>query len=111
MKSRLNKQVLLLTLVVLTCSLLLAGVACDSEIPLQIENRTDTVLAIYTQGIYDGQVEPNNTIKIKNLAAINSYYLIEARNSEGVTVYSRKFSFYELSDADWKVVIPPLPHK
>ena len=114
MKHQRNNGILVLTsvfLIMVLLALLLVGQACDPEVPLQIENRTDTVLSIYTEGIYDGQVEPNNSIKIKNLAAIHSYYLIEAKDSKGEVVYSRKFSFTELNDADWKVVIPPVQNK
>jgi hypothetical protein len=107
MKRRRNKGFLLLTLIFLIGVLLLVSEACEPELPLQIENRTDMTLTIYVEGVNDGQVEPNNSIEVKNLAAIFSYLLIEAKNSEGETVCSREFSITELHDADWKVVIPP----
>ena len=106
MKNQHKNRILFLTLVFLIGALLLVG--CDPAIPLKIENRTDMALTIYTEGVYDGQVEPNNSIKIKNLAGTKSYYLIEAKNSEGEVVYSRKLSITELHDADWKVVITPM---
>ena len=102
------KGLLSLGIVFLSSVVLLVGGACsEPAVPLQIENRTDTVLTIYVQGVYDGEVEPNSSIKVKYLGA-TGYYLIEAKNSEGEIVYSRQFSFTELNDADWKVVIPPL---
>jgi len=101
--------VLRLVLVLMLVSILAAFVSCWGElsVPLQIENRTDMVLTIYVQGVNDGQVEPNENIKIKSVPGTLSYYLIEAKNSKEETVYSRNFSITELNDADWKVVILP----
>ena len=107
MKRRGSKCILLLALAFLVILLLLVGQACDPAVPLQIENRTDMVLTIFVEGVNDGQVEPNKSIKIKDVGAISSYLLIEARNSEGEVIFSKKFSIPELNDADWKVVIPP----
>jgi hypothetical protein len=107
MKRRRNNRLLLLGTVFLGAVVLLVGVACDPAIPLQIENQTDMVLIIYVQNVKIGEVEPNNSIKVKKLGA-TGYYLIEAGNNKGEVVYSREFSFNELHDADWKVVIPPL---
>jgi len=106
--NQLRGVLLWLSLTFLIGVLLPAGEACDREVPLQIENRTDTVLTIYTQGVYDGQVEPNKSIKVKNISATFGYLLIEAKNTKGEVVYSRKLAYYQLVDADWKVVIPPL---
>jgi hypothetical protein len=100
-----------LTLIFLAAVMLLVGVACDRAVPLQIENKTDTVLNIYLESVYAGKIEPNKTIKIRDIAATFSYLLIEAKNSKGEVIYSRKFSFIELHDADWKVVILPLQNK
>ena len=108
MKRQQSIGILLLTIVFLIVGLLLLGQACDPAVPLQIENRTDMVLTIYVEGVNDGQVEPNKSIKIKDVVAIFSYLQIEAKNSKGEVIYSRKFSFNELVDVDWKVVIPPL---
>lgn len=82
--------------------------ACDPEIPLEIENRTDEVLTIYVRGREEGKVKPNSIIRPTGIVAIYSYYLIEAKNKQGEVVYSRNFTFYELGDLHWKVVIPPL---
>jgi len=108
MKRRANNVILLLTSVLLIMVLLLVGQACDPAVPLQIENQTDMVLTAYIGGKRIGDVEPNNRIKVKDLSATFSYILIEAKNSEGEVVYSRKSSFNQLHDADWKVVITPL---
>ena len=108
MKSRRNINILLLPMVFLIAILLLLGQACgEPAVPLQIENRADIVLTIYVQGVKVGEVEPNNSIKVKNLGA-TGYYLIEAKNSKGEVIYTREFDFNELNDADWKVVILPL---
>ena len=92
--------------------LLLVGLLCgviflvgDRSVPLQIENRTDTALTIYIEGHKAGDVELNKTIKIKDVPSTLSCYMIEAKNSEGVTVYSREFDYGQLVLLDWKVVI------
>ena len=108
-----NRQKALLVVgVIVTLAITLPLVlSCDPAIPLKIENRTDMVLTIYVQSVNDGDVKPNNTIKIKDVPSTLSYFLIEAKNSKGETVYSRNISTTELHDADWKVVILPLQNK
>lgn len=97
-----------LGLVLMLVSILAASVACWGEpiVPLQIENRSEIVLTIYVQGVKFGEVEPNNSIKVKYLGVMG-HYLIEAKNSKGELIYTREFDYHELRDADWKVVIPP----
>lgn len=107
MKNRRNKGILLLALTLLIAALLTANVACEPPVPLQVENRTDMVLTIYVQGVEAGEVEPSNSMRVKNLGA-TGYYLIEAKNTKSEVVYSRKLSFTELNDMDWTIVIPPL---
>jgi len=86
----------------------LVPLACEPPLPLQIENRTDMALTIYVQEHEAGNVEPNKNVKIEGIPGTLTHYLIEAKNSKGEIIYSRKFSTSELHDADWKVVIPPL---
>jgi hypothetical protein len=95
-------------ILVFIIGLLLGSDACWGElaIPLQIENRTDKVITLYVQGVKIRNIEPNSSIKVKNVG-MTDYYLIEAKNSTGEIIYSRRFSLPELHDADWKVVIPP----
>ena len=62
---------------------------------------------LYIEGKIIGDIEPNNSIKVKDLSATFGYLLIEAKNTKREVVYSRKFSFTELNYTDWKVVIPP----
>ncbi|MFH1640126.1 MAG: hypothetical protein ABIB93_07470, partial [Chloroflexota bacterium] len=85
MKSQCNNRILFLTPALLI-GLLLVSEACWGEraVPLQIENLTDIILTIYVQDIKIVEVEPNNSIKVKNLGATGSY-LIEAKNSGGET--------------------------
>ena len=109
MKHRHNNRALFLTLVFLTAVLLLLGQACDPAFPLQIENQTDMALSIYVQEHEVGNVEPTKSAKLEGvIPGTLSYCLVEAKNSKGEVIYSRKFSLPELNDADWKVVIPPL---
>ncbi len=107
MSSQNNYRLLGLTLLLLFFLALFVS-ACDPAVPLQIENQTDMVLTAYVEGKKIGDVEPNTSIKVKDLSATFSYILIEAKNSEGEVIYSRKFSFHELNAADWKVVIMSL---
>ena len=103
MKNDFNKKIFMFIL--LTIFLPLFSLACEPDLPLQVENRTYMALDIYVQEHKAGSLEPNSSAKIKGIPGTLSYYLIEAKNVEGKVVYSRKFSANELHDADWKVVI------
>lgn len=88
-----------------------ASLACEPTLPLEIENQTDTALTIYVQGNEKLSVEPKKSVEVEGIPGTLTHYLIEAKNSEGKVIYSRRFSTSELHDADWKVVIPPLQNK
>jgi len=97
--------------VLLLLSLLLVG-ACfgDPAAPIRIENRTDQSLTIFINDIYVGDVAPGVEIKNKRVTFYGEF-LIEARDAQGETIHSEKFTYEELKRIDWKVVIPPLQSK
>jgi hypothetical protein len=106
MKNSSKNTIVLLILLILLGTLSFLYMACEPPLPLKVENRTDMVLTVYVEKQKIGDVKPNNSIKVKNLAMTKTYYLIEAKNSKGESGFSKKFSWYELRDADWRVVIP-----
>ena len=107
MKHRINISILLLTLVFLIGVLLPMGTACEPDLPLEIENRTDMALTIYLKDNKVGTVEPNSSAKIKGITGTLSEWHIKAKNSQGEVIFSRIFTFAELYESDYKVVIPP----
>ena len=79
--------------------------SCEPIVPLKVENQTKIVLAIYVENHKAGEVKPNEIIKIKDVPMTLTHYRIEAINKKGEIIYSKKFSWDELHDLDWKVVI------
>jgi hypothetical protein len=88
----------------------------DPIAPIRVENQTDQTLSIYVrfgtvnETYHMGDVEAGSEIKNEHAPiGISSVYYIEAKNIQGEVVYYRKFGGQYLIDADWKIVIPPLP--
>jgi len=87
-----------------------------SGYPLLVQNRTEQsitiFLGVYTHKdkIYDkyniGDIKPRT--EIEHRTPQFEKYSIEAKNAQGEVVYSENFTWHELHDIDWKVVIPPL---
>ena len=77
----------LLVLVILVGTVSIFFSACDPPIPIQIENQSNMSLIIYVQSHEAGTVNPNSTIKMKNVPMTLSHYLIEAKNSQGEIIF------------------------
>ena len=112
-----------LPLVLLSTMLLLflfisSACACIVEpgVDLLINNQTDQTLEIYIEGDRTilPKALPGETTKISTMLInpIDIYpddhkFLIEAKTEEGEVVYSEEFTWQELDDMDWTIVIPP----
>jgi len=101
-----NIIVSLFASIALLIVLLLFAVACEPDITIWVENRTDQALIIYNDGIKIGEVAPGETAKMDPVPGTGRYY-IDARNSEGELVYTRELSGSQLRDLGGKVVILP----
>ena len=108
-----NKFFMLISLTLVLIMLSLAVSACVTNFyTLSVHNHTDQTLTIYL-GHYPrgyviniGDIEAGAEIRYETL--FFDKYSIEAKNARGEVVYSDNFTWDELRDIDWKVVIPPL---
>ena len=87
------------------------SIACERPAPIRVVNQTDQTLTIFITKQKIGEVGPGAEISNQNSlvpAGGIKEYLIEAKNAQGNSVYSRSFTFDQLSrDMNWRVVIPP----
>jgi hypothetical protein len=77
---------------------------------LKITNQTNQTLTIVIEGFKIGDVAPGKEIENKivmMMTMTDEKYHIEARDKEGNLVYSKKLTFKESHDIDWKITIPP----
>jgi hypothetical protein len=101
-------------LVLLLGTIIGTSVACERAIPVRVVNQTDQVLTIFIRGHLIGDIKPGEEIKNKNrfVSATFKDYLVEAKNTQGDTIYSRSFTFDQLSrDMDWIIIIPPVQNR
>jgi hypothetical protein len=111
----LMKKQRFILVILLTLTFLFILTSCgDSGVLLYINNKTDQTLSIYITGVYQNDVPPGvetrtGTMQIPpepDLQPVRDKYLIEAKTKAGELVYSKEFTWNELNDLDWKVVIP-----
>jgi hypothetical protein len=107
--------------VALLLALLLSSSACtcDPGVWIEFNNQTNQILGIYIRGAYEGDVLSGETLRIITIAIWGDdsppwgdgdfKYLIEAKTEDGEVVYSEEFTWQELDDMDWTIVIPPPP--
>lgn len=86
----------------------------DPGVSITVVNETDDLVSIYVDGWLEYSVPPRaskefTTIAISpiNVYSENKEFLIEAKTKSGDIIYSKKFSWQELHDMNWKIVIPP----
>ena len=85
--------------------MLLIATACDPALPLEVENKTNQILTIYVNDFREFDIAPGEIVKDHTVPMIYSSYVIEAKNSQEKVIYSRQFEFYELQEADYKIII------
>jgi hypothetical protein len=108
-----------LSLVLLSSLLLislLASSACigDPGSYLTIDNQTDLTLGIFIDELPTIDVPPHERERFSTIIihpnpdfSDDHKYLIEAKTEDGEVVYSEEFTWQELDDMDWTIVIPP----
>ena len=87
----------------------------DQGVYFQVDNRTDQSLVIFIDNLRRASVQPREVIKFgtlailpKNIYPIDKKFLVEAKTENEEVVYSKNFSWQELHDMNWEIVIPPL---
>lgn len=79
-----------------------------------VDNRTDQTLDFFIDGFQHGDAPPGEITEVitiainpSNVYTADEKFLIEAKTKRGEVVYSEEFTWQELDDMDWTVVIPP----
>jgi predicted nucleotidyltransferase len=101
--------------IISTILLLVTLMGCEPSILLRVENQSDSDITVLINGDLIGSVPPAtqetfNTMEIPfrpDVPEAPEDYLIEAKTSKGEVVYSEQFTWQELHDMDWMIVIPP----
>jgi hypothetical protein len=110
-------------IVILSVALLLvlllssSACTCDPAVWIEFNNQTDYTLSIYIGGAYQDDVSPRQTLRFATMDIWGDdsppwgdgdfLYLIEAKTKDGEVVYSEEFTWQELDDMDWTIVITP----
>ena len=113
----LARALLVLIILILGGSLLLSSAGCDPTIRLNLENQSAKTLDVYINQKLLGKVDEMGEKTFSTLlipyksntpwAPASGKYLIEAKTLERETVYSKEFTWQELDDMKWKIVISP----
>jgi hypothetical protein len=128
---RINRKTPLLWII---CSIAMLALfsACDPFGYLTYENHAEVPIGVHlkevapsdpgpyvfrTDGYYWGPVSPGNQERfgyagyalIDEDVGKRSNFLITAIDNDRNLIYQRTFTWYELQDADWEVVIEPMP--
>ena len=112
-----KKRLILLAISILLGTVVFTALSCDRFTLLRVENQSHSDVTIFVNKDLQGSVnakehETFNTSSIPNRpdapdAPVSGKYLIEAKTREGVLVYSKEFTWQELRDLKWTIVIPP----
>ena len=100
-----------------TILLLVTLMGCDPPVLLHVENQSDSNITIFINESASGTVQ---AMEQKTFSVVeipyhpDAYwapedYLIEAKTSRGEVLYSKRFTWQELHDMEWTIVIPPSP--
>jgi hypothetical protein len=114
-----SKRLSLILLSAILLISLLASSACigDPTVGLSVNNQTDQTVKIFISGLPQVYVLPREIKKFETMQIWGDdsppwgdgdfKYLIEAKTEDGEVVYSEEFTWQELDDMDWTIVIPP----
>ena len=108
-----NRFFTLIVLMLILTILSLTTVACWGDVgyTVSVINNTNQSITVFFgehPGSYMtrlGNIEPSKEIRQETI--YYDRYSIEAKNTQGEVVYSKEFTFEEMEEMDWKVVIPP----
>ena len=84
----------------------------DPGVEICVDNRTDQTLSIFITELYEYDVPPRKVVRFGTMEISDpdlpwalDKYLIEAKTKQGEVVYSEEFTWQELDDMDWTIVI------
>jgi len=100
-----QKVLMIISLVILLVLLL---PACEPIAHIKIQNKTEQNLTIFINDINIGDVAPGGEIRNRK-EWVTERYKIEAKNSQGQTLYKQEITYEDMKKMDWKVVIPSSP--
>jgi hypothetical protein len=110
-------SIVILSAILLVLLLTPSACTCDPAVWIEFNNQTDQTLGIFIGGAYQDDVSPGETLRFATMAIWGSpnppwgdgdfKYLVEAKTEDGEVVYSEEFTWQELDDMDWTIVIPP----
>jgi hypothetical protein len=78
--------------------------------PIKVHNDTEETLTVFIDGVRIGEVASGEEIK-NDMVWITTRFVIEARNSQGHTIYKEKITLDDMEKIDWKVIISPQMEK
>ena len=90
----------------LISAILLVSVACDPGHGVTFINQTGVELEVYSGGLSAGRLAPH-TERTLSYTRYSGVKLFEARDLSGTVLFSRSYSWNELEERDWKILILP----
>ncbi len=90
-------------MVLILAAVAIGAVACDPSHAVTYDNRTNSSVMIFINGAFDASVGP---MEKKAPEVIEfSEATFEARDSAGRVIYSETFTWEELKEAGWQIII------
>ena len=113
-----RQRLILMSFSAMLLLFLLTSSACvclfDPANYFYVDNQTDQTLVFSIDELQHGNLPPGEITEIitivinpSNVYTPDEKFLIEAKTSKGEVVYSEEFTWQELDDMDWTIVIPP----
>ena len=99
------KRTLSVGLLVAAVLLAFLGVACDPGHSVTYENRTDESIDFFIDGSFAASIDPQDERTFSKIEFDVATF--EARDSTGELVYRKTFTWEELEEAGWRVVVEP----
>ena len=79
------------------------SLACDPSHPVTYDNRTNDSVMIFINGAFDASVDPMDEKTLEVIEFDEATF--EARDSDGRVIYSETFTWDELKEAGWRIII------
>ena len=81
----------------------IGAVACDPSHAVTYDNQTNKSVMIFINGAFDASVDPMDEKTLEVIEFDEATF--EARDSAGRIIYSETFTWEELKEAGWQIVI------
>ena len=80
-----------------------SNLACDPSHPVTYDNRTNKPVTVFLNDAFSASLEPMQKKTFDIIAFSEATF--EARESDGHVIYSETFTWEELKEAGWRIVI------